>query len=385
MREFASAMVILGHEVILLTEAIAGAAVETTPEQTRKKIQNHNFSAPLYLSAKPEGHHLIKKLRDKKLPWGIRQAIIIWYFFYHKGVFTDWRTGCQPYLHPIAEYFKPDLIWATFSNTDTWNIAKDLASIANVPWVGDIKDPWGIFIPAPFRKYLAKYFDNCVALSTFSDFNSIDAQKWFKAPKTVIYSGFWENQLDRNYPLTQNKINISLTGGIYDRQLLDILFEGIKIWLEGLPQKERSKVYLKYAGNDTESVKGAAKKLTNLCNLNLLGFISVKELQKVHQTSIANLYIKINRTFHHKAIEILSAGRPVICYPEESNEVINIAKATNIALHSCSSPENISEALSQSLNTASNKVNKNKRLKELTWNFQARKLEALFQNIIPNS
>ncbi len=384
MREFARAMVILGHEVILFTETIPEGTSETPPQQTRKKIQDHDFSAPLYISTQPKGHPLIKKLRDKKLPWGIRQVIIIWYFFYYKGVFTDWRAGSQSHLKPIAEYFKPDLIWATFSNTDAWNIARDLAKISNVPWVGDIKDPWGIFIPAPFRKSLAQYFNSCAALTTFSHFNSIDAQKWFKSQKTIIYSGFWETGLHQNYTLNQDNINISLTGGIYDNQSLNQLFEGIKIWLLGLPKNKRSKVHLNYAGNDNESVNKAAKKLTNLCHLNLLGFISIEELQKVHQNSIANLYIKINRTFHHKAIEILSAGRPVICYPEETDEVIDIANATNIAFHSCSTPEKISEALSQSLSTASNNVHKNENLKQLTWNFQAKKLETLFQDIILN-
>ena len=292
--------------------------------------------------------------------------------------------GSQLYLHPIAEDFKPDLIWATFSNTDAWNIAKDLAKISKVPWVGDFKDPWGFFIPAPFRNFLANYFDNCPALSTFSHFNSIDAQKWFTSPKTVIYSGFWQRDLDLTYDLNEDTINISLTGGIYNDQSLNELLKGIKIWLEGLPQKERSKVYLTYAGNDTESVDRMTKQLKNLCHLNLLGFISIEELQKIHKNSIANLYIKANRTFHHKAIEILSAGRPIICYPEESSEVINLANATNINFYSCSTPENISQALSESLNTASNKVRENKALRELTWNFQARKLENLFQNILQN-
>ena len=384
MREFSQAMTMLGHEVILLTETQQGMTAETTPEQTTKKIQTHNFSVPLHLATEPKGHPLIKKLRERKLPWGVRQAVIIWYFFYHKGVFTDWRTGSQLYLHPIAEAFKPDLIWATFLNTDAWNIAKDLAKISKAPWVGDIKDPWGIFIPALFRKFLANYFDNCLALSTFSNFNSNDVQKWFKSPTTVIYSGFWANQLEPIKAFSSDKINISLTGGIYNDHSLYELIQGVKIWLEGLTSNERSKVYLTYAGLDTEAVKKATRELNNLCQINLKGFIPVKELQKIHQNSIANMYIKTYRGFHNKTIELLSAGRPIICYPEEIDEAIEIAKGTNITLHSCSTSIEISEALSESLKTQSNKVAENKHLRELTWDFQAKKLENLFKTILQN-
>jgi len=169
MREFAHAMATLGHEVILMTETMQGMKAETTPEQTREKILSHNFSLPLYLATEPKGHPLIKKPRDRKLPWGIRQSVVMWYLFYHKGVYTDLRTGSRLYLNPIAETFKPDLVWATFLNIDAWNIAIDLAKISGVPWVGDIKDSWGLYIPTLFQKFLANYFDTCLALSTFSN------------------------------------------------------------------------------------------------------------------------------------------------------------------------------------------------------------------------
>ena len=100
MREFARAMVILGHEVILFTETIPEGASETTPQQTRKKIQDHDFSAPLYISTQPKGHPLIKKLRDKKLPWGIRQVIIIWYFFLITLISSAKQCYWRDYLRP---------------------------------------------------------------------------------------------------------------------------------------------------------------------------------------------------------------------------------------------------------------------------------------------
>jgi len=382
MREFAHAMTLLGNKVILLTETLDGVPTKTRPEQTSEIILNHNFSTPLHIAVEPIGHPLIRKLRNGTLPWGIRQAVVVWYFFYYKGVYTDWRAGSQPYLNPISDNFKPDLVWATFLNTDAWNIAIDLAKISKIPWIGDIKDPWEIYIPAPFRKFLANYFDTCLAITTFSSFNSNDVRKWFKSPTKILYSGFWSGQVEAINKLNSDKINISLTGGIYNVRSLNKLMQGVKIWLKGLSKNQRSKVHLTYAGHDTEAVKTATQKLTKLCKINLKGFIPITELREIHQNSIANMYVKIDSTFHHKTIEMLSAGRPIICYPEENNEAIEIAKTTNITLHSCKSAIEISQALNKSLNTLSNRVAENEKLKELTWDSQAKKLENLFKTIL---
>ena len=382
MREFSYAMTNLGHEIILLTENLPSLPYENSPSATREKIQNHNFKTPLHLSIKPKGHPLIQKLRKQQLPWGIRQAVVFWYFFYYKGVFTDWREGSGIYLRLIAEDFKPDLVWATFLNTDAWNIAKDLSKIAKVPWVGDIKDPWGIYIPRLFRLFLAKYFDTCVALSTFSDFNSDDVKKWFRTPTTKIYSGYHEGNYKPINITNLDTINISLTGGIYNVMALRELIQGVRIWFEGLTDAEKSKVKITYAGHDSEAVKQAINEQNNFCKLDLKGFITVEELKQIHENSIANLYIKIYTTFHHKTIELLSAGRPVICYPSEIDEAIRIAKEANIDLHSCNRVDEVTKALSKSLTTNSIKASDNKHLRKLTWHSQAIKLETLFKRIL---
>ena len=382
MREFSYAITKLGHEVILLTEVFPGKAAEISPEETRKKIKSHNFKSPLYLSIQPKGHPLIKRLRKKQLPWGIRQVVVICYFLYYKGVFTDWRKGSQIYLHPIADTFKPDLIWATFLNTDAWNIAKDLSKIAKISWVGDIKDPWGIYIPRPLRTFLAKHFDTCLALSTFSKFNSNDVTKWFKAPTTTIYSGYSECNSKPVNIANLHKINISLTGGIYNYNALKELIRGVKIWFDRLTEIEKSKVQLTYAGHDAEAVKKVMHQFNNFCHINLIGFIPLEKLKEIHESSIANLYIKIYTTFHHKTIELLSAGRPVICYPSEIEEAINIANRSNVDLHSCNKAEDVAQALSKSLNTSSINVSNNEFLQKLTWHNQSIKLEALFKKIL---
>ena len=161
-------------------------------------------------------------------------------------------------------------------------------------------------------------------------------------------------------------INVSLTGGVYSDKALKELIYGVKIWFEGLTDAEKSKVQITYAGHDTEVVKEVMRELNNFCKINLIGFITIEELRKIHESSIANLYIKIYTTFHHKTIELLSAGRPVVCYPAEIEEAINIAREANVDLYSCSRPEEVARALSESLTTGSIKVSDNKFLCKLT-------------------
>ncbi len=382
LREFAYALTALGHEVILLTEVLESWAGEFSPEHIGETIQNHDFSTPLYLATTPKDHPLIKRLRDRTLPWGLRQAVIVWYYFWHKGVFTDWRSGTQPVLAPIAEHFKPDIVWASFGNTDCWNIAKDLAALVHCPWVADLKDLWRNFIPALFQGYLGRHFDDCAGLTTFSDFHSEDAEKWFSPQPRVIYSGFSENLLVQPPALNPDKIILSLTGAIYDKAALSEMVRGVQTWVQ---EGEISNLQFVYAGHDTAEVKEATGELAKICNVDIKGYLPLNELRLLHQNSIANLYIKSDLTFHHKTIEMLSAGRPLICYSGETKEAIEIAQSTSVPLYSCTASHEISAALVESLKCGEINVTTSPGLKIFTWETQAQKLESMLQDVIKQS
>ena len=385
MREFAHALTKRGHEVILFTENLAGQPTDIFPDQAARAIQDHNFSTPLFLASEPKGYPLIKKLRAQTLPWGLRQAVVVWYYFQHFGVFTDWRTGSQLYITTIAEHFKPDIIWATFGNTDCWNIARDLARAAKCPWIADAKDPWETFIPAIFRNYLANCFSDSAAMTAFSQFHASDVQKYFGKQAAVLYSGFSVAQIAPSSTPNPDEITVSLTGAIYDEQALRQLIQGIRSWLMELPEEKRTNVCLIYAGQDSDEVATATADLLKICRIDIKRFIPFEELRQIHRHAIANIYIKCNRTFHHKTIEMLSAGRPLICYPQETEEAIEIARSTSVPLLSCDSPEQIPEALDQSLNIGQIDVEEDGGLRELTWESQASKLEEIFLNAMKQS
>jgi len=381
MREFSHALAKRGHKVILLTETLAGQPTDITPDQAARAIQDHDFSTPLNLANEPKGHPLIKSLRAHTLPWGFRQAVVVWYYLRHQGVFTDWRAGSQPYIQSIAEYFKPDIVWATFGNTDCWNIARDLAQTAKCPWIADTKDRWDTFIPTIFRNYLARYYSDKAAMTALSQFHITDIQKYFGGETSVVYSGFSTDQTAPSAPLNPDEITISLTGAIYDQQALAQLIQGVKTWLMGLPEKKRANACLVYAGQDSKEVTAATSDLSNICRIDVKGFIPLEELRQIHRRAMANLYIKSNLTFHHKTIEMLSAGRPLICYPQETEEAVEISQSTSVPLFSCDSPEKVSEALDHSLNIGLIDIQEDGGLKALTWESQAKKLEEIFLNV----
>jgi len=379
MREFAYALSSLGHSVILLTEVHKGQAADTYPG---RKIQKHNFSSPLYLSTEPLGHPLITALRSRSLPWGIRQAIIIYYYVIYKGVFTDWRLGTQSFLPIIAEKFKPDLIWASFGNTDCWNIAKDLAHIAHCPWIADLKDLWSGFIPKTLQKIVSRHFNDYSAITTLSQYyHSRDILKYFNAKSEVIYSGFSSNFFAADSQEKQKDIILSITGGIYNGASLEKIFEGVQLWLLGLSKKKKSQIKIVYAGNDTAIVKSATARLSKIVSVEFRGYLPIDKLRILQKNSTANLYVKTD-SYHHKLIEMLSIGRPIICFPAETEEAIAITNSTSVPFYSCKTPKEISLALDQSLKKEIVDVANDAGLKNLTWEAQAIKLENLFQNIV---
>src|SRR5690606_21603919 len=118
-------------------------------------------------------------------PGGIRQTILGVSYFLNGGVFPDWYRGALPLLGPLARDFAPDVVLATFGNTDTWRIAQRLARIAGCPWIGDVKDPWGAFVPAAVQRGTARRFADMAHMTALSAAHAADAARWFQVPQTV--------------------------------------------------------------------------------------------------------------------------------------------------------------------------------------------------------
>ena len=79
---------------------------------------------------------------------------------------------------------------------------------------------------------------------------------------------------------------------------------------------------------------------------------------------------------------MLSAGRPLICFPEETEEANNIAGSTQVPLLSCATPEEVTIALNQSMSNGQIDVQDDEGLRNLTWEAQSEKLEKVFKDVL---
>ncbi|MEE2760953.1 MAG: hypothetical protein VYE18_05865, partial [Pseudomonadota bacterium] len=91
---------------------------------------------------------------------------------------------------------------------------------------------------------------------------------------------------------------------------------------------------------------------------------------------------KSSGTFHHKIVELLTAGRPAICYPEEGAEAKSLAMAMGATLHSAGNREAVGAALGESLERYPEIRVDREAAATFTWDAQAEKLEALLLKIV---
>jgi len=373
-RCFAEAMSGLGHQVVLLTETLAeGSATELGALSST--LADHDWSRPFCVAVEPARDRTLDAIRDGRLPWGIRQGAIAYRYARDGGLFSDWRKAARPYVETIARSFEPDVIWATFGSTDTWNIAQDLARSATCPWVGDIKDNWRNFIPMGFRRRLADRYRDASHLTAFSEGQSREADPWFGQDKTVLYSGFDEALLGGSEPGPETGFRIVLTGSIYHEENLTALVRAIGKW-KGSVEAGTGDVTFVYAGNEKERVERITAPLAGTFRREIHGFLPLKELYALQRGASINLYVRMPGTFifHHKLFELLAAGQPAACFPEETDEAIRLVADVGGTFHSCGDEAAMCRALDVALTGTSERPDRD-RLRRYSWVGQAVILE----------
>lgn len=372
---FADAMAARGHQVVLLTENYPRDATTVTAAQLTDGLATHDWSTPYVLACSLIGHENARRAREGRLatPW--RQIAIGRSYLINNGMFADWQSGAGDYLPVLVSEFRPDAIWATFGNTDAWAIARALARRAGCPWVADFKDNWTAFIPPGLRNLMAHRFRDGAHMTVLSEGHCDEADPWFSVMKTVIYSGV--DAIDFK-PVDSAVFRITLAGSIYDRDRLTALVSGIEKWLAS---DARAKVDFRYAGNDTEMAMAATASLDGKCRRTMLGYIDNASLAEIQAASNVNLYVHNERCiFHHKALELVAAGRPIISYPDETCETRNVAAEVGASLFVCADPQEVTDAL-KVIAEGVLPVPAPENLKTFTWAHRAEALEAVFERV----
>jgi hypothetical protein len=367
---FADALAARGHEVVLLCEAMPGGEPAPAPGTLAPALQSHDWSRPLVLACEPAGYDWARKARAGALPGGIRQAAALWSYLANGGMFPDWQAGMAPYLPVLADVFRPDVVWGTFGNTDTWRTCRTLAALSGASWVGDFKDNWHAFLPVGLGRWMAARVGDATHMTVFSMAHCDQADELFPSlAKTVLYSGV-DDIADGEDGPAAGELTLTLTGSVYEPEHLRALFAAIVAWAGANPG---TPVRLGYAGGDTARVRAAAD-ATGLA-VQYLGYLAQEPLHRLQAASSANIYVYNPRCLlHHKAVELLAQGRPVIAFPGETEEVTGLAAEIGGAMFACADHGAIIGALDMIARNPP-PVPPGARRQALTWTVRAAVLE----------
>jgi hypothetical protein len=390
---FARELARRGHQVVQICEWREGTELAPPADLLGLKLQDHNWQNPLLLAIKPQSRLLLNYIRStytSRTSIWLRKALVTWHYVIHSGMATDLSQAVQPYLEVLAREFRPQTVWGVNGSTDCWLIAQRLGRVASCPWVADMKDSWDVFIPSALRALLARRFDDMAASTANAEFNARVLDCWFPPKPVVVYSGVDSTFLEAS-PLDRepNCFRITLTGSVYDIEVLQRLVAGLRQWLEALtlsPSANALNSEVIYAGVNAVSVAPILDSLADLARIQVKDYLPLTQLAALCRSATVNTYIWNPKTFHHKLLELLSCGRPVLAFPGETEESRRLAIACGGELH-CPTDEQelISTLESIALERATN-LNKAKPTAPLaqqsfTWAAQAQRLEQVLQGV----
>ena len=384
LREFADALAARGHKVALLTEPLRGSAPPPSPRDIAEMLQAGAEPSPMIVATPPRRRRVLEALRRGLWPWGIRQGLIAYYYLRYGGLYVDWRTGARPYVTTLAADFKPDIVLGSFGSADCWLIAQEIARAAHCPWVGDIKDFWGSFIPGSLRNRLAARFSDAATWTALSCTHAEAAKQWFGPEINVVYSGFDAHAIRRaNKAAPDDTLLVTLTGSVYGGKFLKPLFAGLAAWANGKSEEFRKRLLFIYRGNAQYEVGAELARAKLPFEAKAGGFVPLDELQELHQMALANLYVTNSRTFHHKAIELLAARRPILAFPPDHSEATDLAERTGGSFHHCRSAAHLAASLDEALAEYEGPEKPvHAGLDGLTWAAQAAELEKVFERVL---
>jgi hypothetical protein len=341
-REFAAALTRRGHRVVLLAETLAGAAPVPPSEDV---LARHDWSQPLWLSAMPLPAPLLDAQRRGQLPRILSRPLVAWHYLTGAGVFPDWREAALRQIPVLAACFRPDAVWAIFGNTECLTIAQSLARHAGCRWIIDMKDPWTSFIPAPFRRLLARRYQNAAAITALSGGHARESSVYFSSESKIVYSGIPSRMLTLPETVAPTR-SLVVSGGLYGARDAQALADGLRAFLTNAEASGAERWTLTYAGSDSERAEQIFGPLRANADLRIEPFLPFDIFERLIAKASVNLYVRNPAAlFQHKLFELLAAGRPIVACPPESAEARGIALACGGRLHEADSAGSVTKAL----------------------------------------
>ena len=172
-----------------------------------------------------------------------------------------------------------------------------------------------------------------------------------------------------------------MSGSLYEPAAIEILVAGLETWMKRGVAGIRPRV--EYFGADGDRLRAVADGLDFGCEIVDRGYRPLAELFGALGRSRVNIYVRSPRTlFHHKLIELLSCGRPIISINEESPEARRIVTELGGRFAGAANAEELAARLDEAWR--SEKVARPPRhlMSRYTWDSQAATLERVMERII---
>jgi hypothetical protein len=252
--------------------------------------------------------------------------VSLWSLAIGDGPWHDWVAGSKPYWPVLAERFAPDVVWANFGSLSDLALAQGVARWAGVPWCADIKDNMEAFLPAPARPFVRRRYADAAAFTANARFHA--GHSIFREPCEVVYSGADDAMIRlARIPVPRDAFRIMLVGSIYAGGHFDGYLCGLDAFLSRLAPEQQARVELCYAGNEAARVSEALARTNTRVRFSALGFLTPAALCEAYSRAAVMSYVWAGHGFHHKTVEMLATGRPVVCFPDEHPESRDIASA----------------------------------------------------------
>lgn len=378
-RGFAEAMARRGHRVVLVTESLSPDDEAPTAAAVGQALRDHDWTSPYRLACPPRPAPLLRRARLGDLSWPCNKAVLATAYAIRGGPFADWVDGTRPYWDVLKTAFGPQAAWGIFGNTGAWIIAREIARRAGAPWVMDLKDGWDHFVPAGMRRATAWRFAGAAAATALSRAHAAELHRRFGVAAEVVYSGIPPEALEPPSSTSDAATSdIVVTGSLYDTESVEILIAGLGLWLAG-----GARPRLRYFGADGDRLRGALANLAPSCDIDIQGYRPLPELLDALGRSRVNVYVRSPRTlFHHKLIELLSRGRPIVSIGEESAEARRIAAELGGRLGAAANAEELARELGRAWRAPAFVAPDRTALAGYTWDAQAAALEATLERVV---
>jgi glycosyltransferase involved in cell wall biosynthesis len=351
---FATELARMGHRCVLICPPLPGMAAKgPTP------IASHDWSRPLIVEA------------DDPPPAGGNAIATFANVLRYGGRRTGFQRNVVARGRALVPDFQPQVGWATFGSLEAVTALRTLAREQHFPWIFDDKDNPEIYVPSAARLPLAWRLRGYAALQANSVLHADAARAWLGNTAEVIYSGVDSAFFEPHPTPEPARHYVTLVGSLYYRETVDAILSAIAEFNTTSGRPPVSLIHLGNQGDWLENDRGV--------DIHLPGYVSPDVMARLCQHALANIYVFLGRTFHHKLFELLACRRPVIAYGGELPESIAEAERLHAPLATSTTPAALVTAL-----TAAESFAPDPRMPErfFTWPEQAAMVEAAMRRLI---